>query len=179
MFSIALGGFEILCLYGGLPATLAEYASHAALADLIDLSTDDSKYSFIAVKRPGDDWPYLVVAQRYQPAGGVFFPGAVIVPETQRLFIGAGTRLLCYDLSTPCRLWEDSAECAFWTWQRDGSEVFMAAELECAAFDISGEKLWTRFVEPPWTFKLEEKRVVLDVMGSVTILDRRSGRTIQ
>jgi len=54
----------------------------------------------------------------------------------------------------------------------------MAAELELAAFDVSGGKLWSRFVEQPWAFKLEADRVVLDVMGLVAHPDRRSGRPV-
>jgi len=175
MFAVGFGPYQVLCLYDALPNLLAEYLTRAALAEQIDLANPEGKFCFVAVQRPGDDWPALVVAQRYQPAGGVFFPGALIVPETERLFLGAGTRLLCYDLARPSLLWEDAAECAFWSWRRDGSEVFMAAELELAAFDVSGQKLWTRFVEPPWEFKVELDRVVLDVMGTITHLERRTG----
>jgi hypothetical protein len=178
VFTVGFGPYQVHCLYDALPNLLGEYVKRAALADQIDLANPEGKFCFIAVRRPGEDWPALVVAQRYQPADGVFFPGAVIVPETHRLFLGAGTRLLCYDLAEPARLWEDSAECAFWSWRHDDSEVFMAAELELAAFDVSGEKLWTRFVEPPWDFKLEPDCVGLDVMGSVTRLDRRTGRPV-
>lgn len=178
MFTVGFGPYRVLCLHDGLPVTLAEYVKRAVLADQIDLARPEGKFAFTAVERKDDDWPRLVVAQRYEPAGWGFFPAALIVPETNRLFIGAGTRLLCYDLVNPARLWEDSAECGFWEWRHDDSEVFMAAELEFAAFDTSGTKLWTRFVEPPWHFKLEPHRIVLDVMGSVTHLDRRSGKHV-
>jgi hypothetical protein len=178
MFTVGFGPYQVLCLYNGLPSMLAEYVNRAVLADQIDISNPEGKFCFVALKRPGDDWPWLVIAQRYQPADDVFFPGALLVPETSRLFIGAGTRLLCYDTAKPARLWEDSADCAFWSWMHDGTEVFMAAELEFAAFEASGTKLWTRFVEPPWNFKLEPDRVALDVMGSVTHFDRRTGQPV-
>jgi hypothetical protein len=178
VFTVGFGPCQVLCLYDGLPALLDQYVTRAALAEQIDLQRSDGKFCFVAVKRQGDDWPALVVSQRYRPADGVFFPGALVVPETNRLFLGAGTRLLCYDLAAPARLWEDNAECAFWSWRHDASEVFMAAELELAAFDHAGAKLWTRFVEPPWDFKLEPDRVILDVMGTITTLDRRTGQRV-
>jgi hypothetical protein len=44
----------------------------------------------------------------------------------------------------------------------------MAAELELAAWDRSGRKLWSRFVEPPWTFQVVEDKVHVYVMGKRT-----------
>jgi hypothetical protein len=178
MFTLGFGSFQLLCVYDGLPNLFDSYVKRALLVEQIDIPNPEGKFCFVALKRAGDDWPSLVVAQRYQPADGAFFPGALLVPETNRLFIGAGTRLLCYDVATPVRLWEESADYGFWSWTQDGGEVFMAAELEFAAFDVSGTKLWTRFVEPPWGFKLEPRRIVLDVMGAITHLDRRSGRLL-
>lgn len=178
MFTVGFGPYQLLCLYDGMPLMLPEYVNRAALAEQIDIRNPEGKFCFVALTRTGNDWPSLVIAQRYQPADGVFFPGALVVPEMNRLFIGAGTRLLCYDTAVPSRLWEDSTDCAFWSWTHDGSEVFMAAETDFAAFDTSGMKLWTRYVEPPWTFKLEPDRVVLDVMGAITHLDRWSGQPV-
>jgi hypothetical protein len=178
MFTIGSGSFDLLCVHDALPAMIAKYVNHASLAEQIDLTHSEGTFCFIAVRQQGKDWPSLVVAQRYDPAGNGFYPGALIVEETHRLFVGAGTRLLCYDLSAPSRVWEDSAECGFWFWRRDESEVFMGAELEFAAFDITGRKLWTQFVEPPWDFKLEVDTVVLDVMGSIKRLDRWTGQQL-
>jgi hypothetical protein len=45
-----------------------------------------------------EDWPFLVIAQRYHPEASVQ-PSALLIPETYRLFVGAGTRLLAYDLA--------------------------------------------------------------------------------
>jgi len=81
------------------------------------------------------------------------------------LFIGAGRRLLAYDLSAPSRLWEDEADTGFWFWSRYGRFVLMAAELELAAWDVNGRKLWSRFVEPPWTYQVEGSSVVVKVEG--------------
>jgi len=37
-----------------------------------------------------------------------------------------------------------------------------------AAWNISGEKLWTAFVEPPWSHEVIVGTVRLDVMGTVS-----------
>jgi hypothetical protein len=33
----------------------------------------------------------------------------------------------------------------------------MAAELELAAWDVGGDKLWSRIVEPPWELGLRAR----------------------
>jgi L-alanine-DL-glutamate epimerase-like enolase superfamily enzyme len=94
------------------------------------------------------------------------------------LFIGAGCRLLAYDLSRPARLWEDVADTGFWSWSRYDEVVLMAAELEIAAWDIRGSKLWSRFVEPPWEYRVDGRVVVLDVMGTISRLDLWGGQPV-
>lgn len=42
----------------------------------------------------------------------------------------------------------------------------MSAELELAAWDLEGNKLWTTFVEPPWEYAVRDGVVRLDVMGA-------------
>jgi hypothetical protein len=56
----------------------------------------------------------------------------------------------------------------FWSWSVCPNAVLMAAELELAAWDRTGRKLWSRFVEPPWTFQVVNDEVHLDVMGERT-----------
>jgi hypothetical protein len=51
----------------------------------------------------------------------------------------------------------------------------MAAELELAAWDLRGRKLWSRFVEPPWEYRIEGEVIILDVMGAVSRFDLRTG----
>jgi hypothetical protein len=51
----------------------------------------------------------------------------------------------------------------------------MAAELEIAAWDSHGNKRWTTFVEPPWDFRIEGDRVLLDVMGRKSEFSLESG----
>jgi L-alanine-DL-glutamate epimerase-like enolase superfamily enzyme len=114
----------------------------------------------------GSSWPFLVVAQRYSPSGSGFNPGALVVPETDVLFVGAGVRLLAYDLADSTRIWEDLADFGFWNWARPDEHVLMSAELELAAWDLHGRKSWSTFVEPPWGYEVREGQVELDIMGN-------------
>jgi hypothetical protein len=41
----------------------------------------------------------------------------------------------------------------------------MSAEQELAAWDIAGRKLWSTFVEPPWSYEVNGDHVALDVVG--------------
>lgn len=175
MFNISVGEYVVGCQLDGLPDQLPDYQKRALLSE--DFAVTGSEYSsscFVSVARLVQ-WPFLVVTQRYAPSQGGFDPGALLVPETSRLFIGAGRRLLAYDLSTPARLWEDETDCGFWSWSQHGAVVLMAAELELAAWDIHGVKLWSIFVEPPWEYKVSGEIVTLDVMGTISRLQLRSG----
>jgi hypothetical protein len=53
----------------------------------------------------------------------------------------------------------------FWEWRRHGDIVLMSAELELSAWAINGRKLWSKHVEPPWSYEIRDDRVELDVMG--------------
>jgi hypothetical protein len=141
-----------------------EYCKRAALLEEFDLESPDGEACFIAVNPTRNDWPTLVVAQRFSPSG-CFHPGVLVVPEKNILFVGAGQRILAYELGGPSRVWEDTADTGFWGWKRYGDTVLMSAELEFAAWDIAGRKLWTMFVEPPWEYHVSDRQVHLDVMG--------------
>lgn len=176
MFQVSIGEYEICCQADGLPSMLSEYQQRATLVEDFGVADEaGASVCFLSVGRP-QQWPFLVVVQRYSPARCGFFPGVLLVPETHRLFVGAGRRLLGYDLSLPARLWDDETDCGFWSWTRHGSVVLMAAELELAAWDIDGCKLWSRFVEPPWEFSVTGEVVTVDVMGVVSQIHLRSGQ---
>ena len=51
----------------------------------------------------------------------------------------------------------------------------MSAELELAAWTLEGLKLWSTFVEPPWTYTVEKEMVQLDVMGNKMSFDIKKG----
>jgi L-alanine-DL-glutamate epimerase-like enolase superfamily enzyme len=157
----------------GLPFIYDAYKEHATLVEEHELGRTDT--CCVTVARVADDWPFLVVAQGYAPAGYGFYPGVLLVPDTKRLFIGAGERLLGYALDPPARLWEDRADMGFWNWRRHGEVVLMSAELELAAWDVHGRKLWTTFAEPPWGYTVENGTVQLDVMGEKRSFSLSSG----
>ena len=167
MYQLVCGEYSIQVEDGGLPEIYAEYSSRAVLKIEKDLKSSEGKAAFCAVARDRD-WPFLAIAFRYSPSGSGFSPGLVLVPETDLLFLGAGTLLLAFDLRIPCQLWEDSAEVGFLSWSRHAEVVVMSAELELAAWDLNGRKLWTKNVEPPWDYTVENGLVKLDVMGEVS-----------
>jgi hypothetical protein len=144
-----------------------EYRKHALLADEFDLESGEGEACFLGIGL-GNDWPMLVVSQRFEPCVGGFDPGVLLVPVTKVLFVGAGKRLLAYSVDGSKRLWEDVANCGFWSWHQHGDYVLMSAELELAAWDVAGRKLWTTFVEPPWTYTVVNDEVHLDVMGQLS-----------
>ena len=154
-----------------------QYSRHAAMVEEIDLNRTDRCAFYLEVQR-ASGWPFLCVAQRYYPghwAGS--HPGILLVPETDILFVGAGERLLAYDLKTPARLWEDRADVGFHWWHRHDEVVLMAGELDLTAWDIRGVKQWSVFVEPPWEYHVEDGLVYLDVMGVVSSFPLLTGPT--
>ncbi|MCA9589912.1 MAG: hypothetical protein KC657_31625 [Myxococcales bacterium] len=176
MFQLSTGPYSIRLTYDRLPHTYGEASRRAKIHDEIGVEDPSAGTLFCVEVAHGHGWPFLVVAQRYAPSDECFFPGLFFAPETHRLYIGAGTRLLAYDLRTPQRLWEDSTEPGFWTWARYEDVVIMSAELEIAAWDLEGGKLWSRPVEPPWEYEVRDGIVHLDVMGKVTEFTLHTGR---
>jgi hypothetical protein len=139
---------------------------------------EDGSLFCVSISPQFQMWPALMVTQRFSPDVGGFDPGVLIVPETGLVFIGAGERLLAYRLDDPpVRFWEDHAEASFWWWDRQGDTVLMAAELELAAWDIHGHKLWTMFVEPPWSYSVHDGVIQLDVMNNLSRFPLPSGPT--
>ena len=62
-----------------------------------------------------------------------------------------------------------------WYYDGHGDIVIMSAELEVAAFSLAGLKLWTTFVEPPWTYRIDGDVIELDVMGKIRRFPLRGG----
>jgi hypothetical protein len=149
-----------------LPVTYSTLVERARLHDDLGVAGKSGTVLVVAAGSAFANWPELIVSQRFDP-GPVsgFQPGVLLVPERHLLLIGAGIRLLAYDLRGPRRLWEDEADTGFWGWKRHGDVIVMAAELELAAWDLEGRKLWSTFVEPPWVYEVRGTRLHLDVMG--------------
>jgi hypothetical protein len=169
--SVEVAGWK-LTTSSSPPAIESLYREHAELHDDFDAleRRDLDGYFFAAIGHATDDWPTLVITQSFSPSRGGFSPGVLVVPETGVAFIGAGTRLLGYRRASDkwTRLWEDEADVGFWGWRQHGHVVLMSAEIELAAWNVSGAKVWTTFVEPPWSYEVIERTVRLDVMGIVS-----------
>jgi hypothetical protein len=175
MFEVTYNDITLQCQSTALPDLYSEYRKHATLGEEFDLAgREEGQWCYVGVKKDSG-WPFLTVAQRFWPSGAGFHPGALLVPETLLLFIGAGERLLAYDLRVPKRLWLDAADTGFWHWDRYGGFVLMAAELEFAAWNTEGLKLWSTFVEPPWEYQVVGDSVILDVMGKKSTFDLQHG----
>lgn len=181
MAQIAIAEWNVQIHVDDPPATYDWYVENALLAEEFDLKSRDGRYYFVAVGTFDgtirEHWkPLLTVAQRYSPeyvAG--FEPGVLIVPETACLFVGAGDRLLAYDLHKPARLWEDHADCGFQGWGRYGDFVWMAAEIEFAVWRLDGTKLWTTFVDPPCDLTFSDGLVTLDAFDKKRTLRMADG----
>ena len=120
-----------------------------------------------------------MVTQRFSPGPeGGFNPGILVVPETRVLFLGAGERILTYELSGPERLSEESVFCGFWRWSCHGDRIVMSGELELTGWSTEGHEVWSyRYdVEPPWSFEVQGGRIIVDVMGERTDLDLMTGQ---
>ena len=176
MFTVCTGNYSLILQDRGLPQLADEYAKRASLNEQFDTPNERGDWCYVAIANMKRiEWPFLTVTQRFAPSAAGFEPSVVVVPETNRLFIGAGERLLAYDLDQPKRLWEDHADTGFLRWARHHDIIVMSAELELAAWDTSGKKLWTTFVEPPWDYSVDERTVSLDVMGVKSSFDLMAG----
>lgn len=160
-------GFRVVAAVS-VPPLRDEYRRRAQLAETFDLA-ESSDYLFLAAGPATRDWPSLVVEQRYSPGPiSGFQPGIHVAEDASTLFVGAGTRILAYDLTAPRRLWEAAVDCGFWGWRQHGAIVVMSAELELAAFGAQGTRLWSSSVEPPWHYAETDGQIQLDVMGNIT-----------
>ncbi|MDB5075801.1 MAG: hypothetical protein JWO42_1980 [Chloroflexi bacterium] len=170
VFQIAMEGYRLLSCADGLPDSYERYCQNAAFVDELDRQPEGDHNCFLAIGTSEVAWPYLVVVvgRILRWPEQELCPGALVVPETHRLFIGLQERLLAYDLAAPMRLWEDREDTdrEFWGWSRHGDTVLMAAELELAAWDGYGRKLWSTFVEPPWDYRVECGTVHLTVLDT-------------
>ena len=179
----SMGDWEVTTMVGGLPAIYDEYLSHAKYVEQIEIKdTEQTGVWFFALRNIQNEsknsWPTFVIAQRYDPAGWGFTPASLLIPDTSTLFLGAGTRILIFDLAAMKRITEDYTNVGFWGWELHEDIILMSSELEFAAWDKKGLKLWSTFVEPPWSYKVHGvhgDQVLLDIMGRKSSFDLRAG----
>lgn len=174
MIRISLGEYT-LTVSNDYPSLYKEYHKRANLVNVFEDKHDEGTLFFVSVAK-GADWPFLMVMQRYTPGSSSgFYPGVLLLPETHLLFIGAGERLLAYALDSPGKLWEERTWPGFLGWERYRQFVIMSGEIELATWDIHGKKLWDYFVEPPWSYVLEDNTIHVDVMGKMTSFSLQHG----
>src|SRR5207249_3604295 len=126
--TMAAGTYVVHVLPGHF-STYQQLASTAKLVDEIDLRQTEGRPCSFTVSERGKT---LVLGTfRYELQGGLG-PAIALVAEAQKLFIGAGKEIFCYDLGVPCRLWHDTADYGLWGWEVADDTVLMSAELEFA-----------------------------------------------
>ncbi|WP_424951259.1 hypothetical protein [Deinococcus sp.] len=163
---VQVGGYSVQLWREDEPAALALLLDGADLSEIFE-TPQDGDFFAVSISQDGAG-SLLTVTQHFSPSVPGFEPGVLIVPETNLALIGAGERLLAYDLKRSVRLWEDTADVGFWWWDRAGEVILMAAELELAAWNLEGRKLWSTFVEPPWFYWLDGDTLHLNVMDYET-----------
>ncbi|HSU66382.1 MAG TPA: hypothetical protein VLJ39_05905 [Tepidisphaeraceae bacterium] len=174
MFTITVGDYAVTVQQGTIPTIYGDYKKHAKLAEEFALRPHVGELCFVSVSNNGR-WPVLVVAQRFELAEAGFDPAALLVPETKTLFIGAGRRLLAYQLEPAKRIWEETVDSGFWEWGRHGEMILMSGELELAAYDLNGHKLWNLPVQPAWDYHFDRGQIHLDVLGRRTVFSAVEG----
>ncbi len=168
-FAVLVGRYR-LTWDDGLPDDYYTQRQQATIVDEISLDDADQHLGVLSVGLSDGSWPFLILRH-----GGVvpwekdtLRLDVVLVPETDTLFVGEDRAVWAYNLRQPARLWTDTAEMGFLGWQRHGGVVVMSAELELAAWDLQGHKLWSTFVEPPYDYTIADDTVQLTVMGMLT-----------
>lgn len=174
MLSFSCDRYTLSATVGCLPTSYSVYASHAVLNEDLGIRRADGTALFFSVYS-GTGECQLAVALRFEGFESGFYPGFLLIPESDLLLVGAGTYLLAYELSPGRRLWEDYVTCGFWGWKRHGDIVLMLGELEFAALDLRAQRLWSTPVEPPWSYDVRGDEVELDVMGRISSFNIASG----
>lgn len=177
-FQFTCGNYT-LRLADSLPPMYYSYCQRARLVETFELEGSYSSLCYLSVAR-SHGWPFLIVAQRYSPGPqSGFYPGALLIPETNLLFLGAGERLLVYTLEEPVRLGEYHLPGGFWQWERVQDRVILSSENELAVWDIHGRKRWDFALEPPWQYALEDDTIHVSMGGKQTALHCERGIVIE
>lgn len=105
--------YKIAVQTGNEPGIYDMWLDRAAFKDIEGLNNEGTPI-YIGVGQ-GEEWYSTVIAFRSSPIEqGGFNPGFLIVPETDTLFIGAGTLVRTYNLKERNRKFEKKFSCGFW-----------------------------------------------------------------
>lgn len=170
MVSFSVGNYNLNFEQGKLPNIYESYIKNAKLVEEYDINNRDAQLFFLSVGI-AEKWPFITIAQRYEPYMSGFEPGVLLVPETDMLFIGAGERILIYDLKEIKKFDEDYNYPGFLEWIRYKEYIFMLAELEVGCWRITGEKMWNRFAEPPYNITFENDSIIIQMDNETVKFD--------
>lgn len=171
--TISFLDYSVRWTVGRVPMSHARLAARARLCDAFPFGEEETPLA-LSVARGGN--VELAVELSFSPGSDSgFLPELHVVPDTETLFLGAGTTVLVYDLKGARQLSRYDLKVGFWGWERHADVILMLAELELAAWSLRGEMTWSTFVEPPWSCRVMDGRLQLDVMGKLSQFDLASG----
>lgn len=159
------------------PDVYGMWLEYAKYLDTDDLSKEGTSV-YIGIAQ-GGRWYEDIIAFNTDPVDyGGFYPGFLIIPETEILFIGAGIIIKTYDLKNHKKVFQKDTFVGFWGWQRWAEYVIMLEELEFGVYDLKGNEIWSTYVEPPWTYEINEGIVTLNVMDKLSYRNIITGELI-
>ena len=178
MIEFSFDKYKIVVQLSERPVTYDLWLQHAKYFDVADLTKEGTPV-YIGISQ-GKGWHEDVIAFSADPVDyGGFYPGFLLVAETDTFFIGAGTVIKIYDLKNHKKVFQKELSVGFWGWERFGEYVVMLEELEFGIYDLSGAQLWSTFVEPPWTYKIDNDIITLDVMDETTRRNIKTGSLLK
>ena len=173
-FVIACGDYVLECTPSGLPAIYDELKRHAALVE--ELSLHQRELCCLTVRRAGEAWPFLTLAQGCALGVAGLSPAALLVAASRTLFVGYGDRLLAVRLEPVARLWQEPAAGAFQLWEQHGDFVLAVADGALRAWALDGTARWSMPIDPPWSHRVLDDRVeVVDARGRTQAFGLREG----
>lgn len=168
------GKYELTIHIEDEPAGFKEWLQSADFTDVEDFRKDETPI-YVRVYHELSEEVFVIVFSSNPIGYAGFEPGFLVIPESQTLFIGAGTRAKTYNLKFKRKQFEKEFSCGFWGWARHKNLVIMQEELEFGVYTLNGLEKWSTFVEPPWEYEIEGDWVKLDVMGNVSYRHLETG----
>jgi hypothetical protein len=159
--------YNITVFVGQPPDILAHYKNHAKFIDDRDLKNEGTEI-YIIISNGFLKPDYSIFAFRSNPIGYAGFrPGIHYEKDEDIIFIGAGTVIKTYRLSDYKLIFEKDHGLGFWGWAKHLNYVIQQEETEFGVFDTKGQQLWETRVGPPYEFKINDKKVVLEFDGII------------
>jgi hypothetical protein len=165
MHTISIEKYTVVCDHEVTDRISREIDEAVVLENLPTFDEEYGEYIYYGFTDCGLS-PNLIIKGKYSPSSvSGFYPGILIIPESDILFFGAGEIVQVWELSPYKKIHEESPDCGFWGWSRYSDVVLMSGELELSGWSVSGKKFWSKFVEPPWYYTVDGSAVTTNVMG--------------